>query len=569
MSGQGPNARFGSAAAAVAAALDRAQANDVARRLWAADLSLWSQNPLVQNLIADRLGWLRVAEAMRAGVPDLTAWGAEIAQDVDDVVLLGMGGSSLAPEVMAAVLPQAKGSPRLTVLDTTDPAAVRRVEAGLDLSRALFIVASKSGGTLETATLAEYFWSRYTMAGVESPGRHFVAITDPGSSLAALAQDHAYARVFLNPPDIGGRYSALSFFGLVPAALSGIDLAPLLDRAIAAGQRSVANPSVNTNPPVTIGVALGALARAGRDKLTLVPSASLRPVGAWVEQLVAESTGKEGQGIVPVDGEPLGDPEVYDDDRVFMDLALAGDPDNGRSARLDALGEAGHPVITLPLDDPFDLGSHFLVWELATAVAGSLLEINPFDEPNVSESKANTERVLGQVTASGAPLEIPDGPSAHGVLAAGSQAPDLTTALAGWLASLRPGDYISIQAYLDRAPAHDAGLRVIQALLRDGLQRAVTLGYGPRFLHSTGQLHKGGPDTGVFLQITAGRRDDVQVPGRDYSFGTLIDAQAQGDFESLAAWERRRLRLHLGDSSTDLGAVASALRMALNQIAPA
>ena len=569
MSGQGPNARFGSAAAAVAAALDRAQANDVARRLWAADLSLWSQNPLVQNLIADRLGWLRVAEAMRAGVPDLTAWGAEIAQDVDDVVLLGMGGSSLAPEVMAAVLPQAKGSPRLTVLDTTDPAAVRRVEAGLDLSRALFIVASKSGGTLETATLAEYFWSRYTMAGVESPGRHFVAITDPGSSLAALAQDHAYARVFLNPPDIGGRYSALSFFGLVPAALSGIDLAPLLDRAIAAGQRSAANPSVNTNPPVTIGVALGALARVGRDKLTLVPSASLRPVGAWVEQLVAESTGKEGQGIVPVDGEPLGDPEVYDDDRVFMDLALAGDPDNGRSARLDALGEAGHPVITLPLDDPFDLGSHFLVWELATAVAGSLLEINPFDEPNVSESKANTERVLGQVTASGAPLEIPDGPSAHGVLAAGSQAPDLTTALAGWLASLRPGDYISIQAYLDRAPAHDAGLRVIQALLRDGLQRAVTLGYGPRFLHSTGQLHKGGPDTGVFLQITAGRRDDVQVPGRDYSFGTLIDAQAQGDFESLAAWERRRLRLHLGDSSTDLGAVASALRMALNQIAPA
>ena len=569
MSGQGPNARFGSAAAAVAAALDRAQANDVARRLWAADLSLWSQNPLVQNLIADRLGWLRVAEAMRAGVPDLTAWGAEIAQDVDDVVLLGMGGSSLAPEVMAAVLPQAEGSPRLTVLDTTDPAAVRRVEAGLDLSRALFIVASKSGGTLETATLAEYFWSRYTMAGVESPGRHFVAITDPGSSLAALAQDHAYARVFLNPPDIGGRYSALSFFGLVPAALSGIDLAPLLDRAIAAGQRSAANPSVNTNPPVTIGVALGALARVGRDKLTLVPSASLRPVGAWVEQLVAESTGKEGQGIVPVDGEPLGDPEVYDDDRVFMDLALAGDPDNGRSARLDALGEAGHPVITLPLDDPFDLGSHFLVWELATAVAGSLLEINPFDEPNVSESKANTERVLGQVTASGAPLEIPAGPSAHGVLAAGSQAPDLTTALAGWLASLRPGDYISIQAYLDRAPAHDAGLRVIQALLRDGLQRAVTLGYGPRFLHSTGQLHKGGPDTGVFLQITAGRRDDVQVPGRDYSFGTLIDAQAQGDFESLAAWERRRLRLHLGDSSTDLGAVASALRMALNQIAPA
>ena len=568
MSGEGPTARFGAAAAAVAEALDRAQADDLARRLWAADLSLWSQNPLVQNLIADRLGWLRVAEAMRAGVPDLTAWGAEIADRVDDVVLLGMGGSCLAPEVMAAVLPQVKGSPQLIVLDTTDPAAVRRVEAGLDLPRALFIVASKSGDTLETATLAEYFWSRYASASVASPGRHFVAITDPGTSLAALAQEHAYARVFLNPPDIGGRYSALSFFGLVPAALAGIDLAPLLDRAIAAGESSAGNPSVNSNAPVTIGVALGALARAGRDKLTLVPSASLQPVGAWVEQLVAESTGKEGQGVVPVDGEPLGAPDVYDDDRVFIELALAGDPDDGRAARLDALADAGHPVITLPLADPYDLAAHFLTWELATAIAGSLLDINPFDEPNVSESKANTERVLGQVTASGAQFEPPTGPRANGVTAAGSQAPDLTAALTGWLASVRPGDYLSVQAYLDRTPAHDTDLRTIQALLRDGLHRAVTLGYGPRFLHSTGQLHKGGPDTGVFLQITAGRRDDVEVPGRGYSFGTLIDAQALGDFESLAARERRRLRLHLSDSSTDLEAVASALRTALDQITP-
>ena len=569
MSGEGPTARFGTAAAAVAEALDRAQANDVAGRLWAADLSLWTQNPLVQNLIADRLGWLRVADAMRAGVDDLTAWSAEIAEQVDDVVLLGMGGSSLAPEVMAAVIPQTEGSPRLTVLDTTDPAAIHRVEAGIDLSRALFIVASKSGGTLETATLAEYFWSRYVAAGVEAPGRHFVAITDPGTSLAALAQDHAYARVFLNPPDIGGRYSALSFFGLVPAALAGIDLAPLLDRVIAAGQSSAANPSVNTNPPITIGVALGALARAGRDKLTLVPSVSLQPVGAWVEQLVAESTGKEGQGIAPVDGEPMGGPDVYDDDRVFVELALAGDPDDGRSARLDALADAGHPVITIPLADPHDLGAHFLTWELATAVAGSLLDINPFDEPNVSESKANTERVLGQVTASGAPFEIPAGPGANGVLAAGSQAPDLTSALVGLLASVRPGDYISIQAYLDRTSTHDADLRAIQALLRDGLRRAVTLGYGPRFLHSTGQLHKGGPDTGVFLQITADRQHDVEVPGRGYTFGTLIDAQALGDFESLAARERRRLRLHLSDSSTDLHAVAAALRSALNQITTA
>ena len=569
MSGEGPTARFGSAAEAVAEALDRAQANDVARRLWAADLSLWSQNPLVQNLIADRLGWLRVAESMRAGVPDLSAWSAEVAREVDDVVLLGMGGSSLAPEVMAAVIPQAEDSPKLTVLDTTDPAAIRRVESAIDLERALVVVASKSGGTLETATLAEYFWSRYRATGVEAPGRHFVAITDPGTSLAALAQDHAYARVFLNPPDIGGRYSALSFFGLVPAALVGIDLAPLLDRVIAVGQSSAANSSVSTNPPVTIGVALGALARAGRDKLTLVPSASLQPVGAWVEQLVAESTGKEGQGIVPVDGEPLGAPDVYDDDRVFLELALAGDPDDGRSARLDALADAGHPVITIPLVDPLDLGAHFLTWELATAVAGSLLDINPFDEPNVAESKANTERVLGQVTASGAPFKVPGGPQANGVLAAGSQATDLTSALAAWLASVRPGDYVSIHAYLDRTHAHDANLRTIQTLLRDGLHRAITLGYGPRFLHSTGQLHKGGPDSGVFLQITAGRQVDVEIPDRGYSFGTLIDAQAIGDFESLAARERRRLRLHVSNLSTDLDVAASVLRTALNQITPA
>ncbi len=569
MSGNGPTARFGPATDAVAEALDRAQANDVARRLWAADLSLWTQNPLVQNQIADSLGWLRVAEAMRAGVDDLAAWSAEIAGQVDDVVLLGMGGSSLAPEVMAAVIPQVEGSPQLTVLDTTDPAAIRRVESGLNLDRSLFIVASKSGGTLETATLAEYFWSRYVAAGANSPGRHFVAITDPGTSLAALAQDHAYARVFLNPPDIGGRYSALSFFGLVPAALAGIDLAPLLDRAIAAGQSSAANPSVNTNPPVTIGVALGALALTGRDKLTLVPSASLRPVGAWVEQLVAESTGKEGQGIVPVDGEPLGAPGVYDNDRVFIELALTGDPDDGRAPRLDALADAGHPVITLPLDDPHDLGAHFLTWELATAVAGSLLDINPFDQPSVAESKDNTDRVLGQITTSGAPFDIPAGPSDNGVLAAGSQAPDLAAALTGWLASVRPVDYVSIQAYLDRTPAHDADLRAIQALLRDGLRRAVTLGYGPRFLHSTGQLHKGGPDTGVFLQITADHQDDVEVPGRGYTFGTLIDAQAIGDLESLAARERRRLRLHLNDSATDLSAVAAALRTSLDQITPA
>ena len=321
---------------------------------------------------------------------------------------------------------------------------------------------------------------------------------------------------------------------------------------------SAANPSVNTNPPITVGVALGALARTGRDKLTLVPSASLRPVGAWVEQLVAESTGKEGQGIVPVDGEPLGDPGVYDNDRVLIELALAGDPDDGRAARLDALADAGHPVITLPLDDPHDLGAHFLTWELATAVAGSLLDINPFDQPSVAESKDNTDRVLGQITATGAPFDLPAGPSAGGVLAAGSQAPDLTAALTGWLNSVSPGDYISIQAYLNRTSAHDADLRTIQALLRDSLHRAVTLGYGPRFLHSTGQLHKGGPDTGVFLQITADHQDDVEVPGRGYTFGTLIDAQALGDFESLAARERRRLRLHLNDSSTDLDQVATA-----------
>ncbi len=559
MAAAAPVLRLGSAGAAVAQALDRAQAADAARRLWAADPSLWSDDPRVQNLIANRLGWLRAPAAMRAGVDDLTAWAADLAGQLDDVVLLGMGGSSLAPEVLAAVLPRAAAAPRLTVLDSTDPAAVRRVEAALDLQRTLFVVASKSGGTIETSVLADYFWSRCQQTNGAAPSRQFAAITDPGTPLAAQARQRAYARVFLNPPDVGGRFSALSYFGLAPAALAGVDLAPVVDRALALAERSAANASAASNAPIMVGIALAGLALEGRDKLTLVPSASLRPVGAWIEQLVAESTGKQGRGIVPVDGEPLGAPVDYADDRVFVELALAGDADAHRAQTLNALASAGHPVITLPLDDRADIGAHFLLWEAAVAVAGYLLDINPFDEPNVAQSKDNTSRVLAQRQAAVRPPPPPQGPRANGVTAVDAQASSVRQALAAWLGSAAPGDYFALHAYVDRTTAADAPLRAMQAALSAAARRAVTVGYGPRFLHSTGQLHKGGPNTGVFLQITADHPRDLDAPGRGYSFGALIDAQAQGDFESLADLRRRRLRLHLDDPTTGLASLARLL----------
>lgn len=532
----------------------RAGAERLVSRLSDEDASLWSIDGEQRAEIANLLGWIRIAERLEPEADAISAWAAETSAAIDDLVLLGMGGSSLAPEVMAAMLPAAAGRPRLTVLDSTDPATVRRVSGAIDLARTLFIVASKSGGTLETATLYATFRARYAEHGIPDAGSHFIAITDPGTSLAQRAADEGFARTFLNDPRIGGRYSALSYFGLVPAALVGLDVGKVLARAVEYGQAALRETDVAQNSAVRLGLALGALAQRGRDKLTLAPSPTTQPIGAWIEQLVAESTGKQGVGVVPVDGEMLAAPSVYGDDRVFVGMSVGDDPLEG----LDALADAGHPVIRLTMGDVHDLGAEFLRWELATAVAGWVLGINPFDQPNVEESKANTARVLQGVANGASPLRDQAGSETGAVLRV-SGASGMTTAeaVSAFLGETAPGDYVSIHAYLDRTPAHEARLREIQTSIRDRTKRATTLGFGPRFLHSTGQLHKGGPNRGVFMQIVGDQREDVPIPGEAYGFATLIDAQAEGDLRSLRDKDRRVLRLVASEPASGLDELAA------------
>ena len=514
----------------------RARSERLVARLSDEDPSLWSAAADQQAEIANLLGWIRIAERIEPEARAISRWAAEVSAGIDDVVLLGMGGSSLAPEVMAAMLPPAAGRPRLTVLDSTDPATVRRVSGAIDLEHTLFIVASKSGGTLETAVLYATFRAQYADRNLSDAGSHFIAITDPDTSLARRASDEGFARTFLNDSRIGGRYSALSYFGLVPAALVGLDVASVLAGAVKFGRKALQETNIEQNSAIRLGLALGVLAQRGRDKLTLARSARTQPWGAWIEQLIAESTGKQGYGIVPVDGETLGDPSVYGDDRVFVGISVADESIGG----LDALAEAGHPVIRLTMGDVHDLGAEFLRWELATAVAGWVFGINPFDQPNVEESKANTARVLG-----GAPLAEDGGRRTAGTAlrVAGASGTTAAEAVMKFLGDTTPGDYVSIHAYLDRTPAHEARLRQIQTSIRDRTGRATTLGFGPRFLHSTGQLHKGGPNRGVFMQITCDHGDDVPIPGEAYGFAALIDAQAEGDLQSLRDKERRVLRL--------------------------
>ncbi len=497
-------------------ALDRLAREDVAGRLQAGDHTLWADDPAG---IADRLGWLTAPEEFAGRVEEIEAFArGAVGDGLDDVVLLGMGGSSLVAEVVAGTHGSAPGHPALSVLDTTDPAEIRALDARLDLSRTLFVVASKSGTTLETRSQLDYFWSRVP------DGARFVAITDPGTPLAEIAGERGFRQVFLNPPEIGGRYSALSYFGLVPAALLGVDLRGLLAPAVELQRACGACAPPADNPGVRLGAVLGAAAGAGRDKLTLVLPPPLAALGAWIEQLVAESTGKDGSGIVPVEGEPLGPPEVYGADRLFL---AYGDHEG-----LAALEQAGHPVARLPLADANGLGAEFYRWEVATAVAGSLLGVQPFDEPNVQQAKDATARILG----SSEPVEAPS-----------------TASAAELLAGLRPGDYIALQAFLPRSEANVEALQAARVRLRTCCGVAATAGFGPRFLHSTGQLHKGGPDSAICIQIVRGEDDDLAIPGRDAGFGELQRAQALGDLESLHALGRRVARVTL-EELAELGA---------------
>jgi transaldolase/glucose-6-phosphate isomerase len=538
------------------AALDEAH---VSERLWQKDATLWKpKEPAAQAEIAHRLGWLDAPQSMRAEVEKLTAFAAAAREaGFTHALLCGMGGSSLAPEVFRKTFGVARGFLDLAVLDSTDPAAVLAAESRSDPARTLYLISSKSGGTVEVNAFLEFFWERVARVAGERAGEHFVAITDPGTSLETLARERHFRQVFLNPPDIGGRYSALSYFGLVPAALIGIDLGKLLDRASRMLRASGDAVRAAHNPGLSLGAVLGTAAKAGRDKMTFLVADKVTTFAAWVEQLLAESTGKDGRGIVPIADEPLGRPRVYGKDRAFGHLHLApkGDP------AVRALARAGHPVATFRLADAYDVAGEFVRWEIATAAAGWVLDINPFDQPNVQESKDNTRALLATYAAEG---RLPD---PGGVLTA--DAPELPAVLAAHLRAVPARGYVALHAYLAANPRRERLLAELRAILRERLGVATTLGFGPRFLHSTGQLHKGGPATGVFLQLTCDDSTDVPVPGAQYTFGVLKAAQALGDYQALSSRGRRILRVHLGSAVEEgLRHLLEAVRQASRKTPP-
>jgi RpiB/LacA/LacB family sugar-phosphate isomerase len=518
---------------AVAAAVARLERLDAVTRIWREDATLWAEAEAARRAVHDRLGWLTAPTAMRAAVSDLTSFAESVrGEGIADVVLLGMGGSSLAAEVLASTFGSRPGWPALAVLDTTDAGAVRDTRARLKLARTVFLVSSKSGTTAEMLALYRYFHAEVAR-DVPHPGRHFVAITDPGTPLERMAGDAGFRRAFLNDPRVGGRFSALTYFGLVPGALIGLDVGGLLERAERMATRGrTAVP--RENPAVALGASIGALAQAGRDKLTLALSEPLRSFGGWLEQLLTESTGKQGKGIVVIDGETLGAPEAYADDRVFVAITLGRD--TALDARLTALEAAGFPVLTMRLDDPLDLGGEFFRWELATAVAGIVLGVNPFDEPNVAQAKEATNAALARFRETG---QLPEWPV------------DSVDSVASTLAQARPGDYVAILAYTTPPRETGAALARLRALVRDRTRLATTVGYGPRYLHSTGQLHKGGPPTPILLLLLGGDSEDVRIPGEAYGFSTLKAAQALGDVATLRAANRRALWLPLSGPVAD------------------
>lgn len=542
-------------------ALKELEDRRAAERVWARDPSLWKDEPSHQKEIRERLGWLTVAEAMRGSVADLESFADEVkTAGIQHVVLCGMGGSSLCPEVLRLTFGSAPGYPRLWVLDSTDPATVAGVAHQAEPARSLYLIASKSGGTVEVDSLYRYFYQQAQDVLGEKAGRQFAAITDPGTGLEQLAHECGFRRVFLNPPDIGGRYSALSLFGLVPAALLGLEVARLLDGARLMAQACSGPTPAKANPGVWLGAAMGALARIGLNKLTLLPSPRIASLGLWVEQLIAESTGKEGKGIVPVAGEPLGAPEVYGNDRLFLYVRLEGDDNDALDRLVGQLEAAGQPVVYLYLQDPYDLGAEFFRWEFATAIAGAMLEIDPFDQPNVQESKENTLWVLTYFQDHGSlPVQTPD-LVGGGLEVYGTKEANLSEALKTLVAQAGPGDYFALLAYLEATDTTDRTLSILRELLRDRTRLATTLGYGPRFLHSTGQLHKGGPNNGLFLQFTADEKVSVPIPGKPYDFGTLKMAQATGDWQALQQHGRRALWIHLG---TDIAAGSQRVLAAL------
>ena len=529
-------AQLGAIEGAVNKRLDQLEQAAVVRRIAEKDAGLWKSNGSAQTEIRERLGWLQVGDRMEERVPELEALRKElVSEGFTDAVLMGMGGSSLAPEVFRQTFGASSGALDVHVLDTTDPAAIIALEKAIDIRKTVFIVASKSGTTLETLSHYRHFWQQ---AGQK--GGQFIAITDPGTPLAEEATRRGFRRSFLNPPDIGGRYSALSYFGLVPAALGGVDLSGLLDRAATMTQACSPSVPIGENPGAWLGAVFAEASKVGRDKITVVAPSSLQSFGVWAEQLIAESTGKEGKGLVPVADEALGAPEVYGDDRLFVRLALPGDDE---PSALAALSKAGHPVVTLKLSDPLAIGAEFFRWEYAIAVAGAILGINVFDQPNVQEAKDLTRKVLSE----GNPPTV-----GEGIRWAGQQGATLEAAIQTLLGQVRAGDYVALLAFIAPSAEHDRALNAIRLAIRDKYRVATTVGYGPRYLHSTGQLHKGGPNTGVFLQLVGDDPVDLPIPGETFSFGVLKQAQALGDFQALRNHGRRVLRIQARDVAQGL-----------------
>ena len=543
----------------VKATLKKMESESWIRRLWRKDPALWKSDEANKKIISNALGWVTVVDQLVEHAGELAAFSERVRNDgFTDVMLLGMGGSSLCPEVFRRTFGKIDGYPTLHVLDSTDPATVESFEQKVDLPHTLFVVASKSGTTTEPLMFYKYFYNRMREIKGDRAGENFVAITDPGTLMEEMAKGDGFRRIFLNPADIGGRYSALSYFGMVPAALQGFDFKTLLDRAERALHACMHYVPAEENPAARLGAGLGVLTNAGRDKLTLSIAPEISSLGLWIEQLIAESTGKEGKGIIPISGETLGSPSAYGNDRFFVHIAV-GTPDSDTDAKLRALESAGHPVVRRRLHDLLDLGEEFYLWEMATAVAGAVIGINSFDQPNVQESKDHTKHFLEVYKKNGALPDQELGSEGRGLKAfcdAETKAQlgngtSLDGFIAAHLSRVQAGDYIALLDYVEETPEHEALFQAIRTHLRDALRVATTTGYGPRFLHSTGQLHKGGPASGVFIQITADNAVDVPLPNELFTFGVLKQAQALGDFQSLSSRHRRAIRLHLG---TDVAA---------------
>ncbi|MBD0316519.1 MAG: bifunctional transaldolase/phosoglucose isomerase [Nitrospiraceae bacterium] len=557
--------------AAVKASLDDWQTHAKVRKLWARDASLWTGADEGQWL-----GWLGITHDQLAHIERLKTISDEVkTAGLTHALLLGMGGSSLGPEVMKMTFGKIAGYPELHVLDSTDPAQVKTFERTVDLAKTLFIVSSKSGGTLEPNIFKQYFFERVKqVVGDKEAGNRFIAITDPGSKMQKVAESDGFRRIFFGLPSIGGRYSVLSDFGLVPAAIMGVDVSKLLDRTEEMVHACAPSVPVEENPGVVLGLILGAAHNQGRNKLTLITSPGIGDLGAWLEQLIAESTGKVGKGIIPVDRESLAAPAVYGNDRLFVYVRLEAAPDRAQDAALEALEQAGHPVVRIAVDEIYGIGEEFFRWEIATAVAGSIIGIHPFDQPDVEATKMATRKLTSEYEQTGQlPPESPifeegsiklftDDKNATALAAAVGQGASLSAYLKAHFDRIKAGDYFAVLGYIEMNTAHERALQAIRHVVRDKKRVATCLGFGPRFLHSTGQAYKGGPNTGIFLQITCDDIVDLSVPGQKYTFGVVKGAQARGDFQVLAERGRRALRIHLGK---DVGAGLQRLDAAIKQ----